>query len=209
VGATGPARDAIAKAAAVLELTVRGTPFLYYGEELGMGDVAVPPEESIDAPAARVAPDFPWWDRSHARTPMRWSGEPSGGFTTGTPWLRLGPDVAERNVAAQSVDPDSVLNVYRRLLACRAELPSLQDGTLELVRTTDPDVVGYRRVGSGPEALVLIGFADREHRVAVPRPRAGGTWRPVVGTSRDLPDLLVPGSTVSLGAYEAIVAIRA
>jgi len=208
VGATGPARDAIAKATAVLELTVRGTPFLYYGEELGMGDVMVPPEESIDAPASRVAPDFLWWDRSRSRTPMPWSAGPGGGFTTGTPWLRLGHDVDERNVAAQSADPDSVLRAYCRLLTARAELPSVQDGTLEVVRTTDPDVLGYRRVGSGPEVLVLIGFADRDHPVAVPRPKRGGGWRPVVGTHRDLPERLVHGSTYTLRPYEGIVAVR-
>ena len=209
VGARGPARDAIARAAALLELTIRGTPFLYYGEELGMGDVAVPREESIDAPAKRVAPDFPWWDRSQSRTPMPWSGEPGAGFTTGTPWLRLGPDVAERNVAVQSADPDSVFNTYRRLLAARAELPSIQDGSLALVATSDPDVLAFRRRGSGREVLVLVGFADRNQRVGVPRPRNGGGWRPVVGTHSDLPERLVHGSTITLRPYEGVVAVRA
>jgi alpha-glucosidase len=208
VGATGPARDAIAKAAGVLELTVRGTPFLYYGEELGMGDVPVPPEESIDEPASRVGPDFAWWDRSQSRTPMPWTGEPGAGFTTGMPWLRFGDDVGERNVAAQSADPDSVLATYRRVLAARTELPSIQDGTLDAVRTTDPDVVAFRRVGSGPEVLVLVGFSDRDHVVAVPRPRRGGGWRPVVGTHRDLPERLINGSMHTLRPYEGLVAVR-
>lgn len=192
----------------MLTLTVRGTPFLYYGEELGMGDVMVPPEESIDAPASRVTPDFLWWDRSRSRTPMPWSGDPRGGFSAGQPWLRLGPDVDERNVATQSADADSVLQVYCRLMAARAELPSIQDGTLEILRTTDPDVLGYRRIGSGPEVLVLIGFADRDHPVAVPRPRRGGGWRPVAGTHRDLPERLVHGASHTLRPYEGIVAVR-
>ena len=83
-------RDAVARAAAVLLLTVRGTPFLYYGEELGMGDVDIPPDESVDPPAKRVGPDFAWWDRSRCRTPMPWAPGPGAGFTTGRPWLRLG-----------------------------------------------------------------------------------------------------------------------
>jgi alpha-glucosidase len=209
VGARGPARDAIAKAAAVLALTIRGTPFLYYGEELGMGDVDVPPEESIDAPAARVGPDFPWWDRSRSRTPMPWEARPGAGFTTGRPWLRLGPDVATRNVATQLADPDSVLQTYRRLLGARADQPTLQSGALELLRTEDPDVLAYRRRGPGPEILVLIGFADREHRVGVPRPRSGGDWRPLVGTHRDLPGPLIHGATMTLRPYEGLVSVRA
>ena len=208
VGAEGPARDAIARAAAVLALTVRGTPFLYYGEEIGMGDVAVPADESIDAPASRVAPDFPWWDRSQSRTPMPWDGTPGGGFTTGRPWLRLGPDVAQRNVAAQAADPGSVLATYRRLLRARAAEPTLQDGGLELIRVEDPDVLAYRRRGSGAEVLVLIGFADREHPVGVPRPRSGGDWRSIAGTHLDPPERLVHGSTIRLRPYEGIVAVR-
>ncbi len=208
VGATGPARDAIARAAAVIELTVRGTPFLYYGEEIGMGDVAIPPDESIDPPAARVGPDFVWWDRSQSRTPMPWTSGRGAGFTTGRPWLRLGPDTDVRNVAAQAGDPDSVLACYRRLIAARHELASVQDGGLTSVRTTDPDVLGYRRQGSGPEVLVLVGFADRDHAVRVPRPVRGGEWRPVVGTERDLPARLAPGTTVTLRPYEALVAVR-
>jgi glycosidase len=209
VGAQGPARDAIARAAALLALTMRGTPFLYYGEEIGMGDVDVPPDESIDAPAKRVGPDFAWWDRSRSRTPMPWGEGPGAGFTTGRPWLRLGPDVAERNIARQQNDPDSVLACYRRLIAARHATPSLQDGDLNLVRLADPDVLGFRRHGSGPEVLVVVGFAGRRHDVRLPQPIRGGTWRPIVGTHRDLPDGLEPGAAVALRPYEGIVAVRA
>ena len=109
----------------------------------------------------------------------------------------------------QSTDPDSVFNTYRRLLAARAELPSIQDGSLALVATSDPDVLAFRRRGSGREVLVLVGFADRNHRVGVPRPRNGGGWRPVVGTHSDLPERLVHGSTITLRPYEGVVAVRA
>jgi alpha-glucosidase len=209
VGATGAARDAIARAAALLELTMRGTPFLYYGEEIGMGDVDVPPDESIDAPAKRVGPDFAWWDRSRSRTPMPWDEGPGAGFSTGRPWLRLGPDVAERNVARQRDDPDSVLACYRRIIAARRATPSLQDGDLSLVRLDDPDVLGFRRHGSGPEALVVVGFAARRHDVRLPQPLRGGSWRPIVGTHQDLPERLDPGVAAVLRPYEGIVAVRA
>ena len=205
VGASEAERDDIARAAAVLSLTVRGTPFLYYGEELGLGDVDIPPEESIDAPAARVTPDFPWWDRSRARTPMPWTNEPGAGFTTGRPWLRLGPDAATHDVATQSADPDSVLACYRRLIATRHAQPSLQDGRLRLLAAGDPDVLGYRRLGSGPEVLVGIAFSGAGGRLDLPRRPAGGGWRPIAGSHRELP-VVTPGArSLGLRGWEALV----
>ena len=197
-------RDAIAKAAAVLSLTMRGTPFLYYGEEIGMGDVAVPVAESVDPAARHASADFHWWDRSQSRTPMPWSAAPGAGFTTGRPWLRFGPDTAVRNVASQAADEDSVLACYRRMLRARAATPSLQDGVISLVRTGRPDVLAYRRRGSGPDALTMIAFGRGGATVTVPPAGAGLTWRPVVGTHRDLPDT-TPGRSLALRGYEGIV----
>ena len=209
VGATGATRDAIARAAAVLLLTMRGTPFLYYGEEIGMGDVDVPPDESIDPPAARVSTDFEWWDRSRSRTPMPWSGGPHGGFSATRPWLRLGDDTAERNVETQSLDPDSVLACYRRLLAARRMTPSLQDGRLRLVPTADPDVLAYRRLGSGPDVLVAIAFGADGGAVRLSRLARGGRWRVLVGTHRDLPHIPGSAQSVALRGYEGLVLVAA
>lgn len=209
IGATGDERDAIARAAALLLLTIRGTPFLYYGEELGMGDVAIPPEESIDPPAARVGKDFTWWDRSQSRTPMPWTGGVGAGFTTGHPWLRLGPDSAGRNVAAQIADADSVLACYRRLLHARRTLPSLQDGHLVQVRVADPDVLAFRRRGSGPEVLVVVAFGVDGADVRLPRPSGGDrrTWRAVVGTHRDPSEPTSSGSDLRLRGFEGVVLV--
>lgn len=200
-------RDGIAKAAATLLLTLRGTPFLYYGEEVGMSDVAIPPEESVDPPASRVSRGFSWWDRSQARTPMPWTPEPGAGFTTGRPWLRIAPDAPTRNVATQLGDPDSVLACYRRLLAARRSLPSVQDGTLEVVSAQASSILAYRRSGSGPDVLTLIAFGPDATDGRVPVARHGGRWRPVVGTHRDLPGPLQPGARIRLRAFEGIVAV--
>jgi alpha-glucosidase len=188
----------------VLLLTLRGTPFLYYGEELGMGDVPIPPVESIDPPAARVGPDFAWWDRSQSRTPMPWTADRGAGFTTARPWLRLADDADRRNVAAQLADPDSVLACYRRALAARAAEASLQDGSIALLRTGDPDVVAYRRSGSGRDVLVLVAFGSAGATVRLPR-RGARAWRPVAGTHRDRQDPIRPGDPVVLRPFEAIV----
>lgn len=204
VGVGDGDRDSIAKAAAVLLLTLRGTPFLYYGEEIGLGDVDIPPEESIDPPAARVGPDFTWWDRSQARTPMPWTGEPGGGFSTGTPWLRLGPDVATRNVAAQAHHPDSVLSCYRRLLRTRRELPSLQDGDLRVVDVGDPDVLGMRRVGSGRGVFAAVAFTASGAEITLP-PADGLPWRPVAGTHPDVPE--TAGRTLRIRGFEGLILV--
>jgi alpha-glucosidase len=203
IGANEVERDAIAKAAACLELTMRGTPFLYYGEEIGMGDVAIPPEESVDPPASRVGPDFQWWDRSQSRTPLHWAGGPGVGFTTGQPWLRPGSD--HRNVSVQLEDPDSVLACYRRLLHARSEHPSLQNGSLQLVDAGDPTVLAYRRFGSGAEVLVVIAFDRAGATVSLPVPLRGGSWTPIVGTRAELRPALLPKVQYRLEAFEAIV----
>ncbi len=204
VGARGPQREAIAKAAAVLTLTLRGTPFLYYGEELGMEDVDIPADESIDAPAKRVADGFSWWDRSRARTPMPWTPGPGAGFTGGRPWLRLGEDVATRNVQVQRADADSVLACYRRLLTARHRLRSLQDGNLRFVRGSDPWIVAYRRSGQGPDALVGIDVGGSGGNLRLPRLRRG-TWRSVVGTHADVPHVDAGAQELRLRPSEGVV----
>jgi glycosidase len=200
-----PDHDAIAKAAAVLVLGLRGTPFLYYGEELGMLDVDIPYVEIVDPPALRAGPDFPWYDRSRCRTPMRWTGEPGAGFTTGTPWIRIGPDLDSRNLAAERSDPDSVFATYRRLLAFRRTAPALQRGGMRRLDSGDPDVLAWTR-GAGEEALlVVVNFVGEPRRIRLDA-LEGGEWTPRVGTHRDLPPVgsdgiheLRPDEAVILG----------
>jgi alpha-glucosidase len=172
----------VAKAAAVLLLTVRGTPFIYYGEEIGMEDVEIPPEESVDPPAARVGPDFAWWDRSRSRTPMPWSGGPGAGFTTGRPWLRIGSDSATRNVAAQLGDPGSVLALYRRLTSLRAGMPALQVGAFELLATVGAPVVAYTRTTPGQTLLVVLNLSREAATWRLPDAPAGRRWQTALST---------------------------
>jgi alpha-glucosidase len=170
--------DLVAKAAAVLLLTMRGTPFLYYGEEIGLPDVAIPRDEIVDPPARKVSFLFPWWNRDQCRSPMPWTGGPNGGFTTGRPWLRMSPDSSTRNVAVQRADAGSVLGVYRRVLAARRASSALSRGTFARVDARHRDVLAYVREAAGERMLVAINFALAPHEVALP----DGAWRPVVGT---------------------------
>jgi alpha-glucosidase len=137
-----------ARVAAVLLLTLRGTPTLYYGDELGMRDVPIPPDRVQDPWERRV----PGLGRDPVRTPMPWT--PDGGFTTGAPWLPYGDDTP--SVAEQERDPGSLLALYRRLLALRAAEPALATGPLELTRAAD-GVLAYTRGGTLDVVLDLDG----------------------------------------------------
>jgi alpha-glucosidase len=184
-----PDHDAIAKAAAVLILALRGTPFLYYGEEIGMTDVEIPRDEIVDPPALRAGPDFPWYDRSRCRTPMQWQAGPGAGFTSGRPWLRLAADADRRNVAVQDADPDSVLATYRRLLGFRAGADALRSGAMDRLDSGDPDVLAWIRTSRGQRLLVVVSFVGEPRRIdlATLDGAFAGRWEARVGTHRDPP----------------------
>jgi alpha-glucosidase len=177
--ATGDAR---AKIMAALLLMLRGTPFLYYGEELAMRSVVIPGSMAFDPPARRASILFPWWNRDQARRPMQWRRGPGGGFTTGRPWLPLAPDVDTRNVEVQSGDPASVLSLYRRLIRLRREIPALREGDQEIVDAGDPDVLAFRRTLDGRSAYVALNFASRAATIRPPDPGPARSWRVALST---------------------------
>jgi alpha-glucosidase len=179
--ATQAVGDRRAGVAAALLLTLRGTPFLYYGEEIAMRNLRVPNAEALDPPARRASWLFPWWNRDQARGPMQWRGGPGAGFTTGRPWLPIAPDADSRNVATQAADPGSVLALYRRLIALRQATPALIVGDQELLDVGDADVLAYRRSLDGRTALVALNFASRTAAIELPASPAGRTW--LVGLS--------------------------
>ena len=142
-----------ARAAAMLLLTLRGTPTMYYGDELGMQDVPIPPELVVD-PWDKSMPEI-GTGRDPVRTPMQWSPEAGAGFTSGTPWLPLAPDAAQRNVRTLDADPRSILALYRRLIRLRHAEPSLCVGDYEPVPATG-DVLAYVRRGPGADAFLVV-----------------------------------------------------
>ncbi|QJP16174.1 DUF3459 domain-containing protein [Starkeya sp. ORNL1] len=141
-----------ARVASMLLLTLRGTPTLYYGDELGMVDVPVPPEAAQD-PWEKNEPGI-GVGRDPVRTPMRWTGAPDAGFTTGTPWLPIGGELA-MNVADESADPKSLLTLYRRLLALRRATPALSLGSYEGIPTSGDILAFHRRHPDGDVVVAL------------------------------------------------------
>ena len=161
--------DARAKATAVLATCLRGTPFLYYGEELGMPEARLRRSEIVDPPGKRFWPFFK--GRDGARTPMQWDGSERGGFTEGVPWLPLGSDVAERSVASQEGDGLSVLETYRSLLALRKSFAALAAGRQSSLSALG-GVLSWRRQAEepdGPAVWVAVNCTGTEVSWTVPR----------------------------------------
>jgi alpha-glucosidase len=140
-------------AAAVLLTTLRGTPTIYYGEELGMSDTPIPPERLQD-PRAFSQPEL---GRDPARTPMLWSDEPNAGFSTAEPWLPLAPDWRVINAETETGDPNSTFALYRRLLALRRAEPALHAGRWSPLGVQG-NVLGFVRENGGTRFAVVINF---------------------------------------------------
>jgi len=144
-----------ARIAAMLLLTLRGTPTIYQGEELGLTDAAVPPE-LVQDPWEKNVPGL-GLGRDPVRTPMPWDCGPNAGFTTGRPWLPIDPDNAPANVAAQQDDPASTLSLYRSLLALRRSEPALTTGAYVPVTASDT-ILAYERRDAGRRLIIALNF---------------------------------------------------
>jgi alpha-glucosidase len=147
-----------ARLAAMLLLTLRGTPTLYYGDELGMPDTPIPPERMVDPQGINLGPAR---SRDIARSPMQWDGSPGAGFSAAEPWLPLAPDWHERNVAAQSADPRSMLSLYRRLVWTRRRSAALASGGYRPIDSPAEDCFAYLREGGEDRMLVVLNFGER------------------------------------------------
>jgi alpha-glucosidase len=153
----GPHR---ARVAALMLLTLRGTPFIYYGEEIGMSDVHVPPERIVDVDG-----------RDPERTPMQWDSTPNAGFTTGSPWLPLAPDAQRVNVASQRDDPSSMFSFYRRLIRLRRGSSALRAGSYRTF-PAPRGVFAYVREAERKRLLIALNFLDKSQRIALPETAA-------------------------------------
>jgi oligo-1,6-glucosidase/alpha-glucosidase len=157
--------EAQARVAAMLLLTLRGTPTLYQGDEIGIGKVDIPPERIRDPqhwrqPALDIG-------RDRSRTPMPWNTSANAGFTNGGPWLPINDDWTTRNVAAQSADPASMLTLYRRLLALRQSTPALSIGNYSAA-IGDRNVLAYERCHNSQRLLVALNLCAQPTRLLLP-----------------------------------------
>jgi alpha-glucosidase len=148
-----------ARVAAMLLLTLRGTPTMYNGDEIGMHDVDIPPE-LVQDPQELGVPGI-GLGRDPERTPMQWDASPNAGFTTGTPWLPLADDYQRFNVAAEQSDPRSMLTLHRRLIALRRSSPALEIGSYAPV-AAEGDLLAYVRSAGSQRFLIALNLGSQE-----------------------------------------------
>jgi alpha-glucosidase len=157
--------EAQARVAAMLLLTLRGTPTLYYGDEIGLPQVTIPPERVQD-PFEKNVPGF-GLGRDGCRTPMQWDASRFAGFSRVEPWLPLTGDLAQRNVASERADPGSLYNLYRRLIALRRAHPALATGSYRPFMT-EGQVLAYLREQGRERFVVALNFGVAPASVALP-----------------------------------------
>jgi len=218
-GCDGQYRVESAKMLATLIHGMKGTPYVYQGEELGMTNF---PFQSIEEcqdietlnmyadavtgrgiDRAEVMQAVRAKGRDNSRTPMQWTTAPHGGFSTGIPWLAVNPNFTEINAAAAVADEESVYHYYRSLIELRREMPVLVHGQYALLDAENPDVYVYARALGDERLLVICNFRAREATIATPSDIVGRAYRRVLGNwperSRDA------SQTLALRPFEALM----
>lgn len=198
-------KQAAAKMLGTVLYTLRGTPFVYQGEELGYTNVAWDSIDDYDdvssknqyamalengcseEEALQAVHDF---SRDNARTPMQWDATANAGFTHGKPWLPVHDDYATCNVAAEAADPDSVLAWYRRLAELRAQVDVLACGDYEELMRESRSVYAYRRRSGATQAVVLANFTEAEAAFDVSL--VDGLWLALSTHGDSAPGVLAP-----------------
>ncbi len=179
--------DTQAFLAMTLLLTLRGTPFMYYGEEIGMRNIHLRRNEILDPPGKKYWPIYK--GRDGCRSPMQWDDSAYAGFSTHSPWLPVHPDYTKRNVNRQKGNPDSLFNFTKKILALRKEIPVLCRGDFVPLETPNGMLAYLRRI-TDQTVLVAMNFNNQETRFTAPP----GQWRMLFSTSK--------GSSGTLNADE-------
>lgn len=194
----GVHNDDIGKLMAALYLTLRGTPIMYYGEELGMENNDPKRREDVKDPEGRTG-----WPkekgRDGERTPMQWSDAVNAGFSAHDPWLPVPDSYKTHNVATESKDPNSVLEFYRKVLALRHENSALLEGNYTAVNEDDANVLAYVRAYKGKSVLVALNLSSSAQKASF---NLAGSPSALLAT----PGAEAKGSEVSLPAFGVFIA---
>jgi alpha-glucosidase len=196
----GAYKDQVAKLLATLMMTLRGTPIMYYGEEIAMENNDPKRIEDVRDPIGRLA--WPKYKgRDGERTPMQWDASRNAGFSSGTPWLPVNPDYRKRNVAAQMQNPDSVLNYYKRVIELRRTNPALHEGNYVPMNEKDMNVLSYMREYKGRRVLVALNMSGSPQTVRFNIGKAADT---LLSSGKTTPKL-VKLSALELAPFESYV----
>ncbi|HEY3625046.1 MAG TPA: alpha-glucosidase [Terracidiphilus sp.] len=203
-GDGGAHNDQIAKLMAVLELCTRGTPQMYYGEELGMRTTDPARIEDVHDPIGKLG-----WPkekgRDGERTPMQWDASANAGFTTGKPWLPVPPNAKTYNVESESKDPNSIFNAYKKLLALRKSNAALRDGKQVDIDEKNPDVYAFLRRTGDKTVLVALNMSAKPKVVNLDWSRHGIHPSGLDSLYASQPTRLDDVKAVELAPYAAMV----
>jgi alpha-glucosidase len=191
----------VAKVAAMMLLTLRGTPFLYYGEEIGMLDVPLRRSQMVDPISLRY---FPFHSRDQGRTPMQWDSTPQAGFTVGEPWLPIHPNAQSRNVSNQLSDPHSVLSFYRKLLQIRRESSVLRRGHFFPLKSKPKSGLVYLRSEGDHHAFIGLNFRGKPSHIRFDHELPHDTWE-LRHSSHGNSETQLSGNEITLKPFEAVL----
>lgn len=208
-------REPSAKMLNTFILSMRGTPYCYYGDELGMTNIGFEQIDQYQDIAAingykkvvnesgdvrKYLSDLKLSSRDNGRTPMQWSAAEEGGFSSGKSWLPVNKNHAEINVAAEEKNSNSVLNHFRELTYLRRNNPIFVYGQYKLIQKEHPNIYAYTRVWEGDKILVLLNFKAEQAKIELPEAKRIGQ------TLIDNYDgVNVQGNVVSLKPYQAVI----
>ena len=196
-------------------LSMRGTPYTYFGDELGMTNIDMPRiEEYVDVSAlgdykravkegkdlGEFMKNLNFYSRENSRTPMQWNDSKNAGFTTSTPWKKVNPDYKDIHVAKQDKDPTSVLNHFRKMVKLRNENKLLVYGKYELLDKNNEDIYAYTRVLDGKKMLVLLNFTDQDSSITSPQIKELAEIQ-----INNYSSLAINNHTITLKPYQAVI----
>ncbi len=190
--------------AACLLLTLRGTPFVYYGEEIGMLDVRLSKDQIKDPLGKKYWPLYSGRDAS--RAPMLWSDEAFGGFSTQPPWLPLSMDSTKTNVALQRTQEDSLWSAYQRIIHLRRKYKSLEAGDLKWLCRGEKGILAYERSFGQQSVIIVLNFVNRKVRQNVVHVVCPSQWKILYSTHR-IWDQVMPEMPIHWLPNEATIMI--
>ena len=210
-----PFRSPSAKMLNTFLLSMRGTPYCYYGDELGMtnsGFKSISQYKDISAingyqkvlneggDTLQYLKNMEFGSRDNGRTPMQWDATSQAGFTTGIPWLPVPANYVSINVAAEEQDPASVLNHFKKMVQLRKTNPVLVYGQYQLLAPENPDIYAYTRTLGAQKVLVLLNFSAKNLPLELPELKSiKETW------INNYPEASVSDGTISLQPYQAVI----
>ncbi|PZX93520.1 alpha-glucosidase [Flavobacterium aquariorum] len=193
-------------------MTMRGTPYYYYGDELGMDNIRfnnINDYHDLDTRNKYIALKNKGGDleaflegekqtaRENGRTPFQWDAKKNAGFTTGTPWLKVNPNYTTVNADQQEKDPNSTLNYFRKLVQLRKKNPTLVYGKFELIDENNPAIFAYTRELNGEKLLIVLNFTSKNASVK--------TGINIKGAKVLMNNYTTPSKSKELRPYEAVI----